>query len=183
MIASLDDAWRWYESVKSLTGDMARLGRRYWNLDEWANALSEDNRFRFVEAPEIEERATRVVNDLDDLGVLLLFSVFEAMVRAKAQLDVKDSLPEQLHPAVGHAIEELLSSIEHGSFGKVTEAFKRLDHDLIEEVNQVRRYRNWVAHGRRGEQPSFVDPPAARDRLDRFLRMMEKAADSRSVDA
>jgi len=39
----------------------------------------------------------------------------------------------------------------------------------IEEVNQVRRYRNWVAHGRRAEPAEYVTPPAAYRRLRAFL--------------
>jgi len=88
------------------------------------------------------------------------------------------SLPPLLHPAVDHAIRELTKDIQTGSFGKVVDAFKVMNPDLIEEVNQVRRYRNWVAHGRRGEQPDYVDPPRAHDRLNRFLaQMMEAAAE------
>jgi hypothetical protein len=62
--------------------------------------------------------------------------------------------------------------IEQGSFFKVLEPYKDLDANLIEEVNQVRRYRNWVAHGRRTEQPSAVSPATAYDRLKRFLDLL-----------
>ena len=42
---------------------------------------------------------------------------------------------------------------------------------LVEEVNQVRRYRNWVAHGRRDDlrPKDNVEPREAYDRLTRFL--------------
>lgn len=176
MISSLDDAWRWYQSVKTLTQDMERLGRRFWNVEGWAQGLSQDNRFRYVESAEIADRARTILNDLEDLGVLVLFSVFEAIVRDRAQIDVERSLPPLLHPAVDHAIRELTRDIQTGSFGKVVDAFKGMDPDLIEEVNQVRRYRNWVAHGRRGEQPDYVDPLRAQDRLNRFLEQMIEAA-------
>ena len=60
-------------------------------------------------------------------------------------------------------------SIEHGSFFNVLEPYKGIDPSLVEEVNQVRRYRNWVAHGRRTDQPAAVNPSTAYDRLKRFL--------------
>ena len=63
----------------------------------------------------------------------------------------------------------LNEALEHGSFYKVTEAYKSLDPDLSEQVNKVRKYRNWVAHGRRGEPQNAVDPKTAYDRLKRFL--------------
>ncbi len=151
---------------------MERLGQRFWDRVEWSQVLSHDNRFRDVEARDLREGAGTILSDLDDLAVLLMFSVFEAIVRDRALADVTRSLPEQLHPAVEHAIDELKKDIENGSFGKVTEAFKSLDHDLVEKVNQVRRYRNWVAHGRRTEQPSVVRPEAAYERLSEFLERM-----------
>jgi uncharacterized protein YutE (UPF0331/DUF86 family) len=69
----------------------------------------------------------------------------------------------------------LNDTIEHGSFYRVLEAYKILDPNLIEEVNQVRRYRNWVAHGRRGVPPDNVGPEAAYDRLGRFLERLENS--------
>jgi hypothetical protein len=69
-----------------------------------------------------------------------------------------------------------MKDIQSGSFSKVVKAFKGMSTDLIEEVNQVRRYRNWVAHARRGEQPAYVDPPLAHARLKRFLSQMSEVA-------
>ena len=52
------------------------------------------------------------------------------------------------------------------------------DHDL-EEVNQVRRYRNWVAHGRRAAQPAAVSPKVAFERLTRFLTIFDASSPDR----
>jgi hypothetical protein len=101
--------------------------------------------------------------------VLLLFSVFEALVRDQVLADVVNELPQPQQPALRHAVTALKEGIEHGSFFRVLEAYKGMDVNLIEEVNQVRRYRNWVAHGRRGGIDNAVDPKTAYDRLQRFL--------------
>jgi hypothetical protein len=185
MISSLRDAWKWYERVRSLAGHMERLGQRFWDRDEWKQALARDNRFQDVESRDLREGAQTILSDLDDLAVLLMFSVFEAIVRDRVSADVTRSLPEQLHPAVDHAIDELKKDIETGSFGRVTEAFKSVDPDLVEKVNQVRRYRNWVAHGRRDQQPALVKPEAAYERLTEFLAQIDKfrAASSEGVTA
>jgi hypothetical protein len=116
------------------------------------------------------------LDDLDDLAVLLMFSVFEAMVRSQAELDVVRSLPKRLHPALADAVEDLKEDLRSGSFGRVTKRFQSIDSNLIEEVNQVRRYRNWVAHGRHGAQPAAVTPEKAYDRLTRFLKRMAEVA-------
>jgi hypothetical protein len=75
------------------------------------------------------------------------------------------------------------ADIEHGSFFKVLEPYKKIDADLIEQVNQVRRYRNWVAHGRRGPQPDAVDPRAAWDRLQRCLDRLEQPANDSTPES
>ena len=62
-----------------------------------------------------------------------------------------------------------LLDLEHGSIFRVLEPFKGKAADLTEEVNKVRRYRNWVAHGRRTPQSDAVDPLTAYKRLKRFL--------------
>jgi hypothetical protein len=67
-------------------------------------------------------------------------------------------------------------SIEQGSFFRVLEPYKDVDANLVEEVNQVRRYRNWVAHGRRTDQPAAVDPTTAYGRLKRFLARLDESA-------
>jgi hypothetical protein len=110
-----------------------------------------------------------VLEDLDDLCVLLLFSVFEATIRERVLADVARELPQLSHPAIKQAIKSLNESIEQGSFYRVLESYKHQDLDLTEQVNQVRRYRNWVAHGRRGEQTDSVSPHVAYIRLKRFL--------------
>lgn len=48
-------------------------------------------------------------------------------------------------------------------------------NDLIEQVNQVRRYRNWVAHGRREDMrpEAEVYPKTAYDRLQKILTALQ----------
>ncbi len=175
MISSLEDAWGWYQSVLSLTQVMGRLGSKYWQSLPWDGPMGRDNRLRPLEATEIAEKAKAVLQDLEDLGVLVLFSVFESIVRNRALADVAAESHSLSHPALLHAVKALSDAIENGSVSKVLEAYKGLDANLVEEVNQMRRYRNWVAHGRRGKQPDAVTPETARDRLGRFLAQMTVA--------
>ncbi|MGH7170701.1 MAG: hypothetical protein ACRELG_10520 [Gemmataceae bacterium] len=43
MIASLDDAWLWYESARRLARTMQRLGENHWNNLPWDGDLGRDN--------------------------------------------------------------------------------------------------------------------------------------------
>jgi hypothetical protein len=177
MIASLADAWRWYESVRNLTLAMQQLGKKHWDGLPWEGDLGKDNRLRALTASGIVKWTEAAFEDLDDLCVLLLFSVFEAVVRTRVLTEVDRELSLLRHAAVRHAVTDLKDAIEHGSFFKVLEPYKGLDADLIEQLNQVRRYRNWVAHGRHGTRPDFVDPTTAYARLQSFLgRLNETAA-------
>ena len=74
-------------------------------------------------------------------------------------------------------VEDAVSEIEHGSFYQLLEVFKGRGAELVEEVNQVRRYRNWVAHGRRTAKPDSVDPETAFSRLKRFLNVLGIASE------
>jgi hypothetical protein len=176
MMASLADAWKWYESVKEMTLAMQALGKKHWNSLPWDGELGRDERLRHLEAPELLGMAAGVLGDLDDLGVLLLFSVFEAIVREQVLADVARELPPLRHASLKQAVDDLREGIEHGAFFKVLAPFKGLDADLIEQVNQVRRYRNWVAHGRRGTPQDAVDPRTAYDRLQKFIELVEQSS-------
>jgi len=177
MIVSLADALGWYESVRTQTLTMRQLGKRHWDTLPWDGDLGRDERLRSLASSEILTQSEGILAELDDLCVLLLFSVFEAIVRERVLEDVARELPALRHVALVHAVDALKESLEHGSFARVLEPYKRQGADLIEEVNQVRRYRNWVAHGRRGEQPFEVDPRTAYDRLQRFLDRMNDRTD------
>jgi hypothetical protein len=169
VIASLADAWRWYETARRLARTMERLGEKHWNDLPWDGDLGRDNHLKHLTSAEVLDDSQTVLDDLDDLCVLLLFSVFEATIRERVLADVEAELPPLHHVAIKRALAEMREGIEHGSFFKVLEPYKDIDPNLIEQVNQVRRYRNWVAHGRHTDQPAAVNPTTAYDRLKRFL--------------
>ncbi len=178
MIGSLDDAQRWYEAVKQLTRMMERIGRRYWSTEVEDKTLGEtlhrDDLFREIGAGAIEDLAQRVRNDLDDLVVLLMFSVFEASVRQRTLDEIaREVITPPRHLVLKKAVADAREAVEHGSFGRLTESYKELDPDVKTQVDQVRRYRNWVAHGRRGPIKNNVDPQSALARLEQFLRLLD----------
>jgi hypothetical protein len=173
MIRSLEDAEKWYRSVKALAVYMKRMAG-LWDREEIAEVLGHDNRLRDVTSADLSNMAATILEDLDNLAVLVLFSVFEATVRARTEADVDREIAELQHPAVLSAVNDLKDAIKNGSFGKVMSAYKRMGTDLTEEVNQVRTFRNWVAHGRQGDPPNNVVPDQATDRLHRYLaRLLE----------
>jgi hypothetical protein len=168
MILSLEDAWTWYNAVRTLAYDVRHLAE-HWDRPDPGPGLSLDNRLRHRTGEQFLDMARTILDDLDDLAVLVLFSVFEALVRARAEADVDRAAASIRHVAVREAVKDLKESIKHGSFAKVTRAFKSMDADLTAQVDQIRKFRNWVAHGRREVPENNVVPKDAFDRLGRYL--------------
>src|SRR5260370_39211215 len=112
---------------------MRQMGKKYWTTLPWDGDLGRDNRLRYLEAPQIVERSNLVLGDLDDLCILLLFSVFESLVRERVMADVARELPALHHAALKDAVEAMNEALEHGSFFKVLNPFKpELGADLVE---------------------------------------------------
>jgi hypothetical protein len=163
-MTSLDQAWEWYKAAKESAKIVHRLATKHWETLPTDSVLDAGQ--------HVLIRNSSLVNDpLDDLAVLVLFSVFEAAVRTHLLEDIESEAQVLAHPVLKAAADEAKERIEVGSFFRVFEPLKTPKlHALIEQVNQVRRYRNWVAHGRREERrPDNVDPQTAYDRLTAFL--------------
>jgi hypothetical protein len=170
---TLDDAWRWYSVTRDNLLRMNSLARRYWQQLPWEGELGRNDEFRLLESADVLSETRFSLDFLDDLAVVVLFSVFEATIRSEVKLQVEKELVQLAHPVLRKAADDALWVVNEGSFARVLEPYKAQGHaDLIEEANQVRRYRNFVAHGRRGEQPVSITPRAAYDRLTRLLAVV-----------
>ncbi|HEX8202468.1 MAG TPA: hypothetical protein VF590_18470 [Isosphaeraceae bacterium] len=134
---------------------LKRMAMRYWDDLPWDGPLGRDDDFRDIERRVLVEAADFSLTHLDDLAIIVLFSVFEAAVRQSVLSEVEREVSSLKHVTLRRAAQDAVERIELGSFFWILESFKGLDADLIEEINQVRRYRNRVAHGKRG-----VAPPA-----------------------
>ena len=167
-MTTLEEAWAWYQAVAESLRRVERVGRRYWDVPGVRELLDKDSVLRDLSREDVEDGARHAREPLDDLAVLVLFSVFESVVRGEVRTQVAAEAESLRHPSLVYAAQEAIGAIDDGSFFRVLEPYKDRDAGLIEEVNQVRRYRNWVAHGRRGSPLARVDPRSAYERLSRF---------------
>lgn len=174
---TLDDAWEWYLATRDGARRLVRLAR-YWDRlpsDPGTAGVDEINRDEFLRtlpADRMGRDAERALGGLDDLAVLVLFGVFEAVVREQLAERVQPEVAGLRDPTLRKAGEDVLDAIAQGSFGRLLDPYKSpVGAEVVEQVNQVRRYRNWVAHGTRPElRPDVtISPRAAYDRLGRFL--------------
>jgi len=170
---TLEEEWSWYDSTRVSLKLIHRLGSRYWTELPWSGALGRDERFKSLEGSVVVEKSDNALQYLDDLAVLVIFSVFESIIRERILTQLSDERLEIHKPQIRAIVKRARESVEKGGFSQILDVYKFTNVSLIEEVSQVKRYRDWVAHGRRTSQPAFVDPIAAFDRLNRFLEVLE----------
>jgi uncharacterized protein YutE (UPF0331/DUF86 family) len=177
---TLADAWDWYTATRKNLERMQRLGEKHWDELPWATgAIGRDDDFRMLEAADIEKETKASLKPIDDLAVVVLFSVFESLVRDYVVAKIAPEAEGLSNPILKHAAEDAIRGVEEGSFYRgVLEPLKkqgRVPADLITQIDQVRDYRNWVAHGRRETPTNNVTPQMAFDRLKEFLDALEIA--------
>jgi hypothetical protein len=172
---TLGDAWEWYNATKQNLARMRRLGEKHWDsLASLPDAsVWHDDHFKWLEAGDIEAETAVSLRPIDDLAVVLLFSVFESRVRDYLIELIEPQAHAITHPILKEAADDAIQGVREGSFyRRVLDPLKKqssLVADLVTQVDQVRDYRNWVAHGRRDAPTNNVTPKTAYDRLTEFL--------------
>jgi hypothetical protein len=166
---TLDDAWNWYVTTKKQLRLFGRIGRKHWEDLPWDGKLGKDEKLKTLISSDIVADTEFSLDHLNDFDVLILFSAFESIIRDQARQDVQRERDRLNHPLVTRILDQAIDDIEQSSIFRVLDVFKGQDVGLVAEVNQVRQYRNWVAHGRRGKPPFNIDPEIAYKRLKRFL--------------
>lgn len=181
---TLDEAWSWYQATKRNLARMQRLGDKHWTaLGNNSLSLWHDDRFKGLEAQVIIAETIVSLEPIDDLAVVVLFSVFESHVRDHLAERIEPEAVALTEPILKDAAADAMRGVEEGSFyRRVLQPLKeqgRVSADLVTQVNQVREYRNWVAHGRRSRtaELNVVTPKLAFDRLNEFLAVLGIAAD------
>ena len=166
---------------------MRRLGRKHWVGLPWkTHSIGQDEEFKTLEAPDIEQETAASLEPIDDLAIVVLFSVFESLVRSHVVQIIGPEASELVDPILKHAAEDAIQGVQEGSFyGRVLEPLRkqgRVSADLVTKVNQVRDYRNWVAHGRRDRPKNNIAPSKAYERLKDFLNALGIAVEAELIE-
>jgi hypothetical protein len=176
---TLDDAWKWYCATKVNLTRMQCLGENHWDDPSMESAsIWKDDRLKQLPAKIIVEESTISLEPIDDLAIVVMFSVFEANLREDLLEAITSEAEEIDHPILKEAADDACRGIAEGSFYRcVLEPLKRQRHvpaDLVTQVDQIRQYRNWVAHGQRGSATNLVTPQQAYVRLTQFLNHLDQ---------
>jgi hypothetical protein len=97
---TLDDAWRWYHATRDNLLRMHRLASRHWHGLPWEGQLGRDDEFRPLEGPEVISGTQYGLEFLDDLTVVVLFSVFEQSIRDHIRDKVQSESAAFAHPVL-----------------------------------------------------------------------------------
>jgi hypothetical protein len=127
MIASLADAWQWYESVRVLTLAMRQLGRRHWGQLPWEGDLGRDNRLRRLDGGGRDMRRVSLVLVKACIAVVL------SVIAARALLPLEKFYDDGLWPlsvTVRSASGKPIAAASGQAFGDAREA-ERVFQDLI----------------------------------------------------
>lgn len=184
---TLGEAWDWYRATRTNLARMQRIARKYWHEIPWeAAALGRDDEFRTLEASDVEAETVASLKPIDDLAVVVLFSVFESIVRDHVVGLIEPEADRLQDPILKQAAADAIQGVEEGSFYlRVLEPLKkqyRLAADLVTQVDQVRDYRNWAAHGRRKTPRNNVTPEQAYERLREFLASLGIATEPELIE-
>jgi hypothetical protein len=163
---TLGDAWDWYLATRRNLQRMQRLGRKHWSDPTLEGAsIWKDEEFKQLEPSRIVDETERSLVPLDDLAVVVLFSVFEAVVRNHLLTRIQPEAQRLVDPVLKTAAEDAIQGVREGSFFlRVLDPLGsqgQVPPDLITQVNQVRGYRNWAAHGRRDSPANVITPLVA----------------------
>jgi hypothetical protein len=114
---TLAEAWDWYQATRRNLHRMQRLGRKHWKDPTLEGAsIWQDEQFKLLEAEDIVEETTASLKPIDDLAIVVLFSVFESNVRDHLVAGIKREATPLKDPILKDAAEEAIQGVEEGSF-------------------------------------------------------------------
>jgi hypothetical protein len=152
-----------------------RLAEKYWDDLPWRGevAMERDGLLGKLEQEEVSADVKSAESRLDDLAIIELFSIFEGIVRTQIATQVRAESTSLTHPMLKAAAKNAVDAAERRSFAEILNSYSQGGHaNLAEQVRQVRRYRNWISHGRRGKVPIRIEPKTAYERLRKFLELI-----------
>jgi len=160
----LGAVWEWYEYARDSIGHAAH------RLEIDPDSIPGFLVFASPRRETALEKLARAHGELDDLTVLALFAVFE-----QALLDHLVLISQSVQQGAATALEESLASralkdLQRWPLDDVLDVYKAaLDANLVGLAKQVKDYRDWVAHGKKGPPDARIDPRMAYDRLSDIL--------------
>lgn len=139
-------------------------------LNNFPDAVPDSSPFATLSNAEAMQRLERSGAEIDDLTVLALVSFFEQLLLAYLRELAEQITAEQTGPVPRVLTEHAFKNAERWRFKEILKLFGLIvDASLLEKVEKLYEYRNWVAHGKHKRKPVTTDPLDAYEALSLFL--------------
>lgn len=169
---TLEVAYQWYVAARNTLKRARRLAERHWAKLPHELPLFKDKHFVELDAAVFQREAELGLSALEDLAVMVMFSAFEAEFREHVSLQLLHDAELLTHPLSLKVMNDALREIEKESIERTLSSFAvtNLNEDkMILRVQDIRDFRNWVAHGKKGPSPKVIEPNQAFQSLKRLL--------------
>lgn len=163
-MSQLDETIAWYRTVKANQLLVSKV------LKDHIEVVPETSPFFGLSESEATRMLEESAAEVEDLTVVALVSFFEQLVIDSLRELVERIETEQTSPTMGALAGYAFRDVERWRFDDILKLFEAaLQHGLLDQVRNIYRYRNWVAHGKRKQKPVITDPVTAYEALSRFL--------------
>lgn len=129
--------------------------------------------FEGLSREAVDARLDEIQEHLDDQTVLMLYAAFESEIRDHLIAQSRHLRSHATRPdgAFAAALADHYEAwCEEWRMDKVAGLYAgAVGEVLVGQVGQVRKYRHWVAHGKRWQKPSLTTPTFAYQTLNSFL--------------
>jgi len=150
-----------------------RLWRILVNINVLSSIKKDYDVFRSVYNKNRKDISIRdSENTIKDLFLIEIFSCFERFLRDK-YLECLN-LDEYIYSK-----DTILKNIEYIKIDEILESLKkRIDSNIIGNLKQIKKYRDWVAHGRNMKKP----PPINKVDIDKTYEMVKDVMEAINYD-
>lgn len=100
-----------------------RLAGTHWDALPWDGSVGRDAFLRDLDPEQVVQSADWITDELADLAVLVLFSVFEAAVRETVLAEVQPEIERLRHRTLRQAADQACAAVREGSFFRVIEPY------------------------------------------------------------
>lgn len=142
MNSQLDKVMEWYEVSLECQMIMHKL------INKRPEIIPLDSTLATKELKETLDLLTKSIEELNDLTIVSLVSIFEQTLLAH----IREFIHHQMNPTNqmnNQVTNYVIQQAERGKFTEIMDLYKSVvDQQVIGMVKQVYTYRNWVAHGK-----------------------------------
>jgi len=168
----LNAIFDWYKFTRDLLQGISKmLEQNPENLHD----LSWPKELEWQPIDKAQDTLRRALEELDDLVVLALFAGFEAWLLQ----EISEVLCAKGEPITAFSQEVFAyarSALQRESLAKLLDVYKTImPAKTVDQVKEIKRYRDWVAHGKRKPRPLAITPKEAYERLNEFITQTQKA--------